>query len=167
MPARSLIFRVRWSLQRPGNEAIVDPKEFLKRIEGRERSDNILGSAFSSNVFPFSLFLRLPSTATFYVCFQPTQNSGRRRYTIKAAKAARVSTFSDLGSRCREEFIRDLLVCSAEHEEEIRGCLAKGAYKVQIDFTEGHESDRTRVLKIIQRYLLPEHRIFIGVVCAR
>src|ERR1700680_2450609 len=34
----------------------------------------------------------------------------------------------------REEFIRDLL---AEHEKEIRGCLAKGAYKVQIDFTEG------------------------------
>ena len=34
----------------------------------------------------------------------------------------------------REEFIRDLL---GEHEKEIRGCLAKGAYKVQIDFTEG------------------------------
>ena len=34
----------------------------------------------------------------------------------------------------REEFIRDLLT---EHEKEIRGCLAKGAYKVQIDFTEG------------------------------
>ena len=136
----------------------------------------------------------------------------------------------------REEFIRDLL---AEHEKEIRGCLAKGAYKVQIDFTEGRlavkldpsgsllngfielnnlalsrfseeerkqigvhtcpgsdrdsthsaqvdyaellpslfelkvgnfyialadEPDRTRVLKIIQRYLRPEHRIFIGVV---
>ena len=25
----------------------------------------------------------------------------------------------------------------AEHEKEIRGCLANGAYKVQIDFTEG------------------------------
>jgi 5-methyltetrahydropteroyltriglutamate--homocysteine methyltransferase len=136
----------------------------------------------------------------------------------------------------REEFIRDLL---AEHEKEIRGCLAKGAYKVQIDFTEGRlavkidssgsllnsfielnnlalsrfteaerqqigihtcpgsdrdsthsaqvdyaellpslfelnagnfyialadEPDRIRVLKIIQRYLRPEHRIFIGVV---
>jgi 5-methyltetrahydropteroyltriglutamate--homocysteine methyltransferase len=34
----------------------------------------------------------------------------------------------------REEFIRDLL---AEHEKEIRGCLAKGAHKVQVDFTEG------------------------------
>jgi 5-methyltetrahydropteroyltriglutamate--homocysteine methyltransferase len=34
----------------------------------------------------------------------------------------------------REEFIDDLL---REHEDEIRRCLRKGAYKVQIDFTEG------------------------------
>jgi 5-methyltetrahydropteroyltriglutamate--homocysteine methyltransferase len=33
-----------------------------------------------------------------------------------------------------EEFIQDLL---AEHETEIRRCLALGAHKVQIDFTEG------------------------------
>ncbi|MEO6237317.1 MAG: cobalamin-independent methionine synthase II family protein [Vicinamibacterales bacterium] len=34
----------------------------------------------------------------------------------------------------REQFIDDLL---SEHEREIRQCFAKGAYKVQIDFTEG------------------------------
>src|SRR5580692_4956477 len=34
----------------------------------------------------------------------------------------------------REEFIEDLL---GEHEKEIRGCFAKGAHKVQVDFTEG------------------------------
>src|SRR2546427_3250409 len=34
----------------------------------------------------------------------------------------------------REQFIEDLL---HEHETEIRRCLQKGAYKVQIDFTEG------------------------------
>lgn len=34
----------------------------------------------------------------------------------------------------REQFIDDLL---REHETEIRRCFAKGAYKVQIDFTEG------------------------------
>jgi 5-methyltetrahydropteroyltriglutamate--homocysteine methyltransferase len=34
----------------------------------------------------------------------------------------------------RDEFIEDLL---NEHETEIRRCLAKGAAKVQIDFTEG------------------------------
>lgn len=34
----------------------------------------------------------------------------------------------------REEFIDDLL---NEHEKEVRGCLEKGADKVQIDFTEG------------------------------
>ena len=34
----------------------------------------------------------------------------------------------------REEFIMDLL---DEHEKEIRGCFVKGAYNVQIDFTEG------------------------------
>ncbi len=34
----------------------------------------------------------------------------------------------------REQFIDDLL---REHETEVRACLRKGAYKVQIDFTEG------------------------------
>ena len=34
----------------------------------------------------------------------------------------------------RDQFIEDLL---DEHEKEIRRCLAKGAHKVQIDFTEG------------------------------
>jgi len=34
----------------------------------------------------------------------------------------------------REQFIDDLL---CEHETEVRRCLAKGAHKVQIDFTEG------------------------------
>lgn len=33
----------------------------------------------------------------------------------------------------REQFIDDLL---AEHEKEVRGCLAKGAHNVQVDFTE-------------------------------
>ena len=136
----------------------------------------------------------------------------------------------------REDFIGDLL---GEHEREIRGCLAKGAHNVQIDFTEGRlaikvdpsgwllrgfielnnlalsrfsrqelrqigvhtcpgsdrdsthsadvdyaellpslfelqvgnfyialagEPDRTRVLKIIRKYLRPGRRVFIGVV---
>src|ERR1700682_4006450 len=34
----------------------------------------------------------------------------------------------------REQFIEDLL---REHKTEVRRCLQKGAYKVQIDFTEG------------------------------
>jgi 5-methyltetrahydropteroyltriglutamate--homocysteine methyltransferase len=34
----------------------------------------------------------------------------------------------------RDEFISDLV---GEHEKEIRRCLAKGAFKVQVDFTEG------------------------------
>ncbi len=34
----------------------------------------------------------------------------------------------------RDQFIEDLL---GEHEAEVRSCLAKGARKVQIDFTEG------------------------------
>ena len=34
----------------------------------------------------------------------------------------------------REAFINDLL---SEHETEVRRCLARGAHKVQIDFTEG------------------------------
>ena len=39
-----------------------------------------------------------------------------------------------LAGYSRDEFIADLL---NEHEQEIRRCLAKGAHKVQIDFTEG------------------------------
>jgi 5-methyltetrahydropteroyltriglutamate--homocysteine methyltransferase len=39
-----------------------------------------------------------------------------------------------IGGYPREEFIRDLL---NEHETEVRRCLAAGAHKVQIDFTEG------------------------------
>ena len=136
----------------------------------------------------------------------------------------------------RDQFIDDLL---GQHETEIRRCLAKGAHKVQIDFTEGRfavkldptgnllnsfidlnnlaltrfsaadrarigvhtcpgadrdsthsaevdyadllpglfelkagnfyialagEKDRVHVLKIIRRYLKPEHRVFVGVV---
>lgn len=136
----------------------------------------------------------------------------------------------------REEFVEDLL---REHEKEIRGCLARGAHKVQVDFTEGRlavkidpsgallgsfidlnnlaldrfskedrqrigihtcpggdrdsthsadvdyaellpslfelragnfyialatEPDRVRVLKIIQKYLKPGQRAFLGVV---
>jgi 5-methyltetrahydropteroyltriglutamate--homocysteine methyltransferase len=33
----------------------------------------------------------------------------------------------------REEFIEDLI---SEHEQEVRSCLRKGAWKVQVDFTE-------------------------------
>src|SRR5687768_9647733 len=41
----------------------------------------------------------------------------------------------------REAFIQDLL---HEHETEMRSCLAKGAHKVQIDFTEGRRSEERR-----------------------
>ena len=40
----------------------------------------------------------------------------------------------DIPGYTRQEFIDDLL---REHEMEIRRCFQKGAYKVQIDFTEG------------------------------
>ena len=39
-----------------------------------------------------------------------------------------------LAGYSREQFLDDLL---AEHETEVRRCLAHGAHKVQIDFTEG------------------------------
>jgi 5-methyltetrahydropteroyltriglutamate--homocysteine methyltransferase len=40
----------------------------------------------------------------------------------------------ELPGYSREQFIHDVL---HEHEAEVRACLQKGAYKVQIDFTEG------------------------------
>jgi len=44
---------------------------------------------------------------------------------------------NEIAGYSRESFIQDLL---REHEAEVRGCLQKGAYKVQIDFTEGRFS---------------------------
>jgi 5-methyltetrahydropteroyltriglutamate--homocysteine methyltransferase len=65
-----------------------------------------------------------------------------RKYARKPLKQAVISPsalslmYPDEGlpGYSRDEFIRDLL---NEHEKEIRACLAKGAVKVQVDFTEG------------------------------
>ena len=64
------------------------------------------------------------------------------RYAHKPVKQAVISPSAlslmypddELPGYPRERFIEDLL---REHETEVRRCLAKGAYKVQIDFTEG------------------------------
>ncbi len=65
-----------------------------------------------------------------------------RRYTGLPIKQAVISPSAlslmypgeGIPGYSREQFIDDLL---SEHEAEIRGCFQKGAYKVQIDFTEG------------------------------
>jgi 5-methyltetrahydropteroyltriglutamate--homocysteine methyltransferase len=65
-----------------------------------------------------------------------------KRYAHRPVKQAVISPSAlsllypdkDIPGYTREQFIHDLL---AEHEKEIRSCLAKGAHKVQIDFTEG------------------------------
>jgi 5-methyltetrahydropteroyltriglutamate--homocysteine methyltransferase len=65
-----------------------------------------------------------------------------KRYTSLPLKQAVISPSAlslmypadGLAGYSREQFIDDLV---AEHESEIRRCFAKGAYKVQIDFTEG------------------------------
>ena len=44
----------------------------------------------------------------------------------------------------RDQFIDDLL---REHETEVRRCLQKGAYKVQIDFTEGRFAHQDRSVR--------------------
>jgi 5-methyltetrahydropteroyltriglutamate--homocysteine methyltransferase len=64
------------------------------------------------------------------------------RYAKVAVKQAVISPsalslmypLQEIAGYPREDFLHDLL---AEHEGEIRRCLAKGAHKVQIDFTEG------------------------------
>lgn len=71
----------------------------------------------------------------------------------------------------REQFIDDLLM---EHETEVRRCFAKGAHKVQIDFTEGRltmKVDPTGQLlhsfidlnNLALARFTPEERRFIGV----
>ena len=65
-----------------------------------------------------------------------------RRYAKVPLKQAVISPSAlslmyppeEIPGYAREQFISDLL---NEHETEVRNCLAKGAAKVQIDFTEG------------------------------
>ncbi len=65
-----------------------------------------------------------------------------KRYSRVAIKQAVISPSAlsllypdaEIPGYPREQFIDDLL---SEHEAEVRSCLAKGAHKVQIDFTEG------------------------------
>ncbi|MDB6039825.1 MAG: 5-methyltetrahydropteroyltriglutamate--homocysteine methyltransferase [Verrucomicrobiales bacterium] len=65
-----------------------------------------------------------------------------KRYTTMPLKQAVISPSAlslmypaeEIPGYSRQEFIDDLL---REHENEIRRCLAKGAQKVQVDFTEG------------------------------
>jgi 5-methyltetrahydropteroyltriglutamate--homocysteine methyltransferase len=65
-----------------------------------------------------------------------------RRYAHVALKQAVISPSAlslmypadGIAGYSREQFIDDLLT---EHEKEIRRCFEKGAYRVQIDFTEG------------------------------
>jgi 5-methyltetrahydropteroyltriglutamate--homocysteine methyltransferase len=65
-----------------------------------------------------------------------------KRYTRTPLKQAVISPSAlslmypadDIPGYSRQQFIDDLL---NEHEAEIRRCLAKGAHKVQVDFTEG------------------------------
>lgn len=65
-----------------------------------------------------------------------------QRYTKLPVKQAVISPSAlslmypaaGIAGYSREQFIEDLI---DEHETEVRGCLAKGAHCVQIDFTEG------------------------------
>jgi len=57
-----------------------------------------------------------------------------KQAVISASALSLMYPEKEIPGYSREEFIDDLL---SEHETEIRRCLKKGAYKVQIDFTEG------------------------------
>ena len=65
-----------------------------------------------------------------------------KRYTTTPLKQAVISPSAlsllypaeEIPGYSRDEFISDLL---NEHENEVQSCLAKGAHKVQVDFTEG------------------------------
>jgi 5-methyltetrahydropteroyltriglutamate--homocysteine methyltransferase len=57
-----------------------------------------------------------------------------KQAVISASALSLMYPVDEIRGYSRGEFIEDLL---REHETEIRRCLAKGAWKVQIDFTEG------------------------------
>jgi 5-methyltetrahydropteroyltriglutamate--homocysteine methyltransferase len=56
------------------------------------------------------------------------------KQAVISPSALSLMYFERIADYSREQFIEDLL---NEHETEIRRCLKKGAYKVQVDFTEG------------------------------
>jgi 5-methyltetrahydropteroyltriglutamate--homocysteine methyltransferase len=86
--------------------------------------------------------LRLTEGPFRYRRYADTFLDFARRYAHRPLKQAVISPSAlslmypseGISEYSRDQFITDLL---AEHENEIRRCLAKGAYKVQIDFTEG------------------------------
>lgn len=57
-----------------------------------------------------------------------------KQAVISASALSLLYPQSGIAGYSREAFLDDLL---REHEADIRGCLQKGAHKVQIDFTEG------------------------------
>jgi len=86
--------------------------------------------------------LRLTGGPFRYRNYADTYLERAQRYTKLPLKQAVISPSAlslmypvdDIPGYSRDIFIGDLL---NEHEKEIRACLRKGAYKVQIDFTEG------------------------------
>lgn len=85
---------------------------------------------------------RLKSPPFRYRRYADTFLELAKRYAHVAVKQAVISPSAlslmypaeGIPGYSREQFIQDLL---KEHETEVRRCLAKGAYNVQIDFTEG------------------------------
>jgi 5-methyltetrahydropteroyltriglutamate--homocysteine methyltransferase len=85
---------------------------------------------------------RLESGPFRYQVYADEYLEAAMRYTSLPVKQAVISPSAlslmypveEIPGYTRQEFIDDLL---AEHEGEIRRCLAKGAHCVQIDFTEG------------------------------
>ncbi len=88
---------------------------------------------------------RLASGPFRYRTYAVSYLEAAKPYTRRPLKQAAISASalsllypqSGVPGYSREEFIRDLLT---EAETDIRQCLAKGAYNVQIDFTEGRLS---------------------------
>jgi 5-methyltetrahydropteroyltriglutamate--homocysteine methyltransferase len=64
----------------------------------------------------------------------PLTRSPLKQAVISPSALSLFYPLEPLPDYSREQFLTDLL---AEHEAEIRGCLALGAHTVQIDFTEG------------------------------
>jgi 5-methyltetrahydropteroyltriglutamate--homocysteine methyltransferase len=86
--------------------------------------------------------LRLTAGPFHYRLYADSYLDTALRYAHRPVKQAVISPSAlslmypanEIPGYPREQFILDLL---AEHEKEVRACLSKGAYKVQIDFTEG------------------------------
>ncbi|HEV3063046.1 MAG TPA: cobalamin-independent methionine synthase II family protein [Vicinamibacterales bacterium] len=130
-----------------GSPVITDGEQRKYRNFWTYCVEGLPNTAADGFQIPFSAghvrrMLRLTAGPFRYLTHADRYLEGALRYAHRPVKQAVISPSAlslmypaePIPGYTREQFLDDLL---REHETEVRNCLRKGAWKVQIDFTEG------------------------------